>query len=446
MRNEIVIIARPQAEQGPSGRPNWQLEINRYTGGQGSGGSVENITSRQELQQELAKFTPQDRVIIKVPGLATIVFDGGKGNDFYYHTFRYMTNFLISVSDGSINSILHKLPSTTRALIEDLRDDLTSAGSNGRFIRFTAIDNANAAATSEGVSPPAAGAQAFYIPMVKNDTSNADGNGATSQYHQIYLVIPNIFGHSIVNLANSASKAFDIFGMVMLHELIHVVEGEASVTAEYTKFGLTDDNHRAFDLAVREVWSFTNRLNDGYNFQSTNQSLESIKGTANTDFISRTATNIALVDALDGADTINIPLGYTTVNTGLGDDYLGLSAGSGRLIWSDDGGNDILSLNMVSSISQISTERVGEWLYLGINVAGTANKSATELSDGILFKISEAPEIVRVGSINYTISQLLSVSNSKPDFVTIGDLKISAPFSGGVVTDLITIDPYGGLC
>jgi ribosomal protein S10 len=169
-----------------------------------------------------------------------------------------MVGLLVRIADGSLEAALGSINPSFRAHVRDLIDDFREAALEGKFIRITNTNNLAAEAhrfdPNFRISEDDTG---FTWGASINDSSNLDGDATTSQYHQIYFDM-----RRVTQLENNATtihgyqKSYDSFEIQLYHELIHIVEGDASVVAELTRLGNTVSNHDyPFDRAAAALYN-----------------------------------------------------------------------------------------------------------------------------------------------------------------------------------------------
>lgn len=385
-----------------------------------------------------------DKIVIKVEGMPTVVIDGDIARGFFEAAVNQMIGLLTTIADGRLEAAMGRINANLRPHVQDLIDDFREAGREGHFIRISNTDDLGQEAERFGVSNLSVDETGFTVGVLQSDTTDIDGNPSTTQFHQIYFDMSRITEMvNNIQTANSRIRQYDSLEVQLFHELFHIVEGDASIQAELTRLGSTASNHDyMFNRAAAELHSVIRRLDHDLTLSSTSFPGQLHMGTAGNDVlqVSLAAGEVASIDTGAGNDFVSLPLSQSVVSTGAGDDALAARAGTGRIIWLDEGGTDTLQIDAAPSLSKLAIERFGGWTYIGVLGPYETNKSASELSSVVLFDDALAPETISVGGQSYSLSYIHTLANSKPDFYHAPQLSFQAPFYGGLIANLPGID------
>lgn len=447
MIDEVIVTARRRTEHG-SGTPTWVAvasvrSVSTGGGGAGNGATSTPITSEPELLAVIAKLGSDDRIVLKVEGMPTIVIDGLNRGSFFEAAFQNVVGLLSAIADGRLQAALTRMSASTRELANDLIADMNAAVAEGRFIRFT---NVNAIPNSP------ANALAGTLTTPKNDTENLDGDPSTTTYTQVY------FNKALMDrqpteergLASSRNKLADSLAVHIIHELFHVVSNDAERRVELAPYGSTVEDQNVnhddpYDRAAMELLRFLNKMRFDLTISSDSPPGSATSSGPGPDnlVVALQLGETASVDSGAGDDQVAIPLSNSFVDTGLGNDRLSIGSGQGRLMWFDPEGSDVLAFPGVASLDRLAIERFGLFVYIGVREIGQDNLSALELANVVIFKEGRGPDAVEVGGQSYGIDYILSLANSKPDFFFAPEITYQAPYYGGYVANLPGSDPNG---
>lgn len=346
-------------------------------GGGGSGGGGEDATpppirSEADLMRAIERLDSDDRVVIKVQGMPTVVIDGKDAGHFFSDTFRKVTSLLTAAADGRLEAAMPNLPEKIRVAVQDFMQDMRGALDKAHFVRFSNTDNL------AGEVPPGhptldPDERAFYDPTLRNDASNLNGDAATIQFHQVFFDSSK-FGAQMAagqgRAANASNRQYDTLGVTIFHELLHIREGEETRDAEFIKLGVPEStplerlaNHDpVFDEAGLHFMKLARKFDFDLTM-SANASFDQIRtGGDGSDSISLYVGpgEIATIDSLGGDDAISLNFSESVVATGAGNDTLTQQAGRGRLMWHDASGNDTLVLASATSLADVAVECLGD--------------------------------------------------------------------------------------
>lgn len=453
--NSTVIIVTARRVDGPS--PGWSFAATVTTYGprnqDGSGGALletRTLGGEDELRSEIRELDQNDRIIIKVPGMPTMVIDGRPANDFFQSSFNLMATLMTAMADGRIAAALPGLDRSVRAFIQDLKEDFESAAAANRFVRVTNVASLQTALQDLQINAtldPDETALAITIPL--SDAQDYDRDPSTTSMHQLFF---NSSKTDRLGDPPPGSRVPTSNGLTiqLLHEMFHFVEGDASVTAEMQRMAqLTGksqaasvENHDpAYDAAAAKLNNLLREMRTNLNFDPAIVQSSTVRGTDGADQIhlANPVDGATFITSEAGNDLITTSLGNFTLATGDGDDVFVALQGSGWLAWIDESGSDRLDLTTVGDIGSLAVELVEGWVYIGGQPKG-ANQAAGDLDSGLYFRPENGPDFVTLGATTFALADILGLANSRPHLPLSYNAVLEAPFQGGYVGQYVAVD------